>query len=338
MSADDDLHLLMRGCPLGILTLPVAAAHGFDQRDVARRVGRRQLVRPTRGAFVDADRWNAADATQQHLLRACAVAMTLRDLAALSHVSAAVWFELPLLASPGRRVHLARTGPGQGRSTARQVIHLGYGPGSVIVGPADRSRQEEGQPPGAAFFAVRPVLAALGVAQLLGFQPGVVALDAVLHRRLGTLAEAQHWQGQLAGHPGGRRLARVVAAADGLSESPLETQVRLLLISLGYRVLLQRAIFTRAGEQVGRVDIYLPDLGVIIEVDGAVKYVRSDGAANTAAVVAEKRRESALVDLGYAVVRVEHDDLQHAERLVARITTAARRVDAALLLGGPRGA
>ncbi len=151
-------------------------------------------------------------------------------------------------------------------------------------------------------------------------------MDAVLHRGLGTTDEVEHWLHRLAGRPGSRLLVRVAAAADHRSESPLETQVRLLLVSLGYRVELQRRIISADGEFVARVDLYLPDLGVVIEVDGRVKYVKDDGSGSAEALLSEKRREKALLDLGYGVVRVEYHDLQYPDRLVARITAAASRV------------
>ncbi len=316
----DDLGSLLAACPLGVLTLERAAAHGFDQREIARWVDRRALVRMSRGAFAGADAWGRASAAQQHLLRAVGMALALYGAVALSHVSAALWHDIPLVHPVGSRVHLVRTTPGQGRSHRGHLIHRTLGAGSVVAASVTAGGALGGP------AVTIPVLAAFGVAQLHGFVAGVVALDAVLHRGLTTTAEVEHWLQLLAGRPGTRLLTRVAAAADQRSESPLETQVRLLLVSLGYRVELQRRIISADGEFVARVDLYLPDLGVVVEVDGTVKYVASDGSGSVQAVMSEKRREKALVDLGFGVVRVEHHDLEYPGRLVARITAAAVRV------------
>lgn len=115
---------------------------------------------------------------------------------------------------------------------------------------------------------------------------------------------------------------RAVRDCDAGAESPLETMVRLLLIRWGYRVATQVVIRTPGGDFVGRVDLLLEDLGVVVEVDGRVKYAGRDA---TAVLLAEKRRESALTDLGYGVVRLEEADLRRPAEVMARIVAAADR-------------
>lgn len=63
---------------------------------------------------------------------------------------------------------------------------------------------------------------------------------------------------------------------------------------------------------------------MIGEFDGKVKYGRllKPGETPGDTVFREKRREDALRELGYIVVRWIWDDLLHPARLVARVTRA----------------
>jgi very-short-patch-repair endonuclease len=197
-----------------------------------------------------------------------------------------------------------------------------------MAASAGREPQDMGRPaarPVVTAWAVLPVLAALGVAELHGWVAGVTAVDAALHRGLTTVEAARGWLGRMSRRPGVRLLGRVLDAADPLCESPLETQVRLLLLGLGYRVVAQHVLRTDAGEFVARVDFWLPDLGVVVEADGAVKYVTADGAADHAAVRSERRRQQAIEILGHPVVRLEQHDVTRPESVRQRIEAAAAR-------------
>lgn len=78
----------------------------------------------------------------------------------------------------------------------------------------------------------------------------------------------------------------------------------------------QVRLVTPAG--AARVD-FLVDGLVVVEFDGAVKY---DGINGRNALVREKQRESALVDLGLEVVRVVWSDLTDTALLATRINAA----------------
>ena len=68
---------------------------------------------------------------------------------------------------------------------------------------------------------------------------------------------------------------------------------------------------------------YLPDLGVVIEFDGRVKYEGRDGAQ---ALAAEKRREDRIRALGYGIVRLTWRDLSNPGRVREAIQRAAATV------------
>ncbi|SOC52442.1 type IV toxin-antitoxin system AbiEi family antitoxin domain-containing protein [Ornithinimicrobium cerasi] len=317
----DELRVLAGRQPHGIMTLAAADGAGIAAEEMARWVRSGVLVRVFRGTYVLAEVWDAASSEARHVLRGAAHVVALEGRSVVSHTTAAAFHGLPLLAPPPESVHLARRHEGQGRSGRGFVVHETYGEGAEHVEPRDDgSRSAAGM-----VWAVLPVLAALGVAELHGWVAGVTALDAALHRRLTTVDEARGWLERLPRRPRLRLLRRVVDAADPLCESPLESQVRLLLLGLGYRVVAQHVLRTRAGEFVARVDFWLPDLGVVVEADGAVKYVRVDGSADHAAVRSERRRHQAIEALGHPVVRVEQHDLSIPEAVRQRIRSAATR-------------
>lgn len=99
--------------------------------------------------------------------------------------------------------------------------------------------------------------------------------------------------------------------ADGRVDSPLESFTRWILRQLGLPPPLLQVDVLHRGVFLGRVDFAWPELGVVLEADGMVKYV--DGALK-----AEKRRELALRRAGLEVVRSTWDDCKDPEGFAAQ--------------------
>lgn len=79
----------------------------------------------------------------------------------------------------------------------------------------------------------------------------------------------------------------------------------------------------RGRELLGRVDFWWPDLHLVGEFDGRLKYRAELGGARAKDTVwREKLREDALRALGLRIVRWTWDDALHPARLV-RILAAA---------------
>ena len=93
-----------------------------------------------------------------------------------------------------------------------------------------------------------------------------------------------------------------------------------MLADLGFRG-REPADAGPAGRFVGRVDFLVEGL-VVVEFDGLVKYAGQEGRA---ALAAEKARESAIVDLGYEVVRLVWADLANPAEVARRIRAARTR-------------
>lgn len=132
---------------------------------------------------------------------------------------------------------------------------------------------------------------------------------------MSELVEPNRW--------GVRKLRAVLDLADSGSESPGETLTRLALVRGGLRPISQVRITTR--ERTYRVDLLLELERVVVEFDGAVKY---EGLQGREALVAEKRREDALREAGYGVLRVTWREVVAAdatERLLHRVRQLTRQ-------------
>ncbi len=165
-----------------------------------------------------------------------------------------------------------------------------------------------------------------------GMRPGIVAVESALcwglvtpHELEETVARQHHWHGVIT--------ARAVLdlAGDG-SESPLESLTRLFLHDRKIALPRQQAhIETILGTM--RVDGLWDDLGVILEVDGMIKYrVAADGGLQGTVnpLDAEKIREEALASAGYTVIRMNSTDLHRWPELTeARIRRVLARAQAA---------
>ncbi|WP_199423962.1 hypothetical protein [Actinotalea solisilvae] len=140
--------------------------------------------------------------------------------------------------------------------------------------------------------------------------------------RLGVVAGEVE---RLLGAPGGRgvRRARLVwAAADPRAESPGESMTRWILTVSGLAPgELQVPVRTSMG--VFYPDLCWPEVSFCVEFDGAGKYGEGEAAAE--AVLREKRRQDALEEAGWTVVRVTWGDLQRPDQLVVRVRAGLAR-------------
>ena len=164
------------------------------------------------------------------------------------------------------------------------------------------------------------------LARSMPFEQGVAAADRAL--ALGaTVLELEAAMVRAGGLRGAGVARRVVAFADGRSESVGESLSRVLLADLGLMPEdLQHRVMD-GPRLAGRVDFAWPSLRVIGEFDGRVKYGRlleadEDGGD---AVFREKRREDRLRELGWEVVRWVWGDLAHPEVVAERLRRAFAR-------------
>jgi hypothetical protein len=290
-----------------------AVATGWPDGELSRLVRAGELSRLRRGAYVDSVL--PAEPAALHRLLVRATMAGLRRPAVVSHQSAAVLHGLPLWDVPLDRVHVTRRPRAWNDSSAVLCCHVAQLRDDEVV-------EMDG------LQVTDPVRTALDLARSLPLEAAVVALDAALH--LGALSH-ELLRGRLfdiAGTPGSRTAARAVTAADGRSESVGESRSRVIL----YRWKLppsdlQFEIRSPSGVLVARSDFVWEADRLVGEFDGRIKYGRllRPGQDAGDAVRDEKRREDAVRDENWGVVRWVWADLEVPHRFAARVRRGLER-------------
>ncbi|WIM67397.1 hypothetical protein QP027_09855 [Corynebacterium breve] len=169
--------------------------------------------------------------------------------------------------------------------------------------------------------AVHRVRAFLDIARYHGFAEGLVAADWLL--ATGFTKQTLTTQLNLLGRVKGVAVARrCIAHAVAKSESPYESFARALLIEAGIGDLeVQKHVGSRT-----RVDLCVAGF-LIIEVDGESKYDGATfGKSTDSVIVAERKREKWLQNLGYRVLRVSPADLhRHSASFAATVRSIVAR-------------
>lgn len=132
----------------------------------------------------------------------------------------------------------------------------------------------------------------------------VVALDMALHADLVDVPSLALWVHSHVGANGVKRLRRAVSLAEPRVESPMETRLRLELMRARLPApIVQKELCDAAGRFLARVDLFYSDVRLVIEFDGQNHKER---------LSADVKRQNALVNAGYHIIRFTAVDL--AER------------------------
>ncbi len=155
----------------------------------------------------------------------------------------------------------------------------------------------------------------------------VVAIDMALHAGLVQLGMLVGHVQTNAGAKGIKRLRQAVSLTSPLAESPMETRLRLELIAAGLPApSVQVELHDTSGYFVGRADLYYPDVRLVIEFDGQNHKDR---------LVADARRQNALVNAGYHVLRFTAADLRNRGSIGAEVSRARELLSRNLRSSGP---
>jgi very-short-patch-repair endonuclease len=130
---------------------------------------------------------------------------------------------------------------------------------------------------------------------------GVIVVELGVTRRVTDLRRLSVWAGTHSRYRGIERLRRAVNLAEPGSESPMETRLRMLLVSGGLpRPRVQVALFDETGMFIARADLLYPAQRLVIEYDGTTHrdWLQSDN-----------RRQNRLIDAGYRVLRFTASDV-----------------------------
>lgn len=286
----------------GLVTTSQAADLGVDRWALSALVAAKQLVRLGRGVYaLPAPELETPGGRHEAMARG---ALLTYPAAALSGITAVLAYGLPTVGELPTRPRLVADLP---REVLTQSLILRPRRGECLV-PTDWGQ------------TVAVADAVVQVAREHGTGPGLVAADAALHSGVVTVEQLEKVAERVNGWPRYGRVRTMMAMLDGRSESPGETLLRLELTAAGIETTPQVEIRDPQGRLVGRVDLLVKGLKLVIEFDGLVKY--RDGGAE--ALVAEKRREDELRALGYVVVRIVWADLHHPVQLLARVRAAMK--------------
>ncbi|MGW0433033.1 endonuclease domain-containing protein [Micromonospora sp. NPDC003197] len=152
-----------------------------------------------------------------------------------------------------------------------------------------------------------------------GQTEAVVAVDALLHRRVVRLPTLGEYLATHRGWPGTAQLRKVLTLAEPLSESPMETRLRLLLHNAGAPPLTaQHDVHDGRGRFLGRMDLAYPQWRIAIEYEGDHHRERNHFRRDVT-------RLNALRAAGWLVLRFTADDvLRHPAQIIRQVNQAIR--------------
>lgn len=148
----------------------------------------------------------------------------------------------------------------------------------------------------------------VAVAQRIGLLDLIVLIDGVLHEQGCTREDLEE---VARARRGGPRLRAALALADGRSESPWESLLRMLHVACGVPVQPQAELFDEAGRFVARADLLITGTRTLQEYDGAVHRDRGQYAR-------DRRRDSALADAGYVRHGYVAPDVRYRAAMILR--------------------
>ncbi len=257
-------------------------AKGFGYAELSRLVRRGELEHLRRGAYAPHSTDGLNDVDRHRRLVRATMAMLARGV--LSHRSAAVLHGLPLPRGGLELVQVTQPEAASGRR--RGHVHRFASP----LDPAEVSVID-----GVPVTDLARTVVDLG--RTLRLADAVAAADAALRQGLDPVTLGTALAGAR-GRPGVADARRVVAFADGRSESAGESHSRVLLHRIGLAPSsLQHEVHDDLGRLVGRSDFVWEAERTLGEFDGRVKYGRLLGPGQPAGDVlwAEKQRRTRCV-------------------------------------------
>ncbi len=295
-----------------IRTAAELKAAGKSPAQIGRLVRQGNLVRLRYGVYASGDmvRQVRGRADGNRLLYVAAALAATDPGAIASHESAACIHGIDLISGTdtARKAQISLTVPPGRNRTGRGDLHVH----SALL-PAAHVTEVYGMP------VTTPARTVIDLARSLDFRAGVVAADSALHRKLVTKAELESVRADCSRWPGAARAAEVVAFADALSESVLESLARVVFRDCGLPP-PELQVWVGGAEVVGRADFLWRRFRTVAEVDGRMKY------ANSVRAVRQLERDRQLRDAGYEVVHFTWNDINENPGYVnAAIRKAFRR-------------
>lgn len=294
-------------------------------RDVAAAIlaakRRRELVRARPRAYVDSERWNESTAIDRKLVRIRAVAADLADPVIVGRDAARV-HGIPLLGHVEENVSILSRREGGSRRRGGITERRFALPLQV--------EEVDGIP---VTSIVDTVLDVVRFAR--EEREGIVALDHVLRREMREDRDPESLRATIDARRrefgGGRGTAsskRLIAFADPLAESPLESISRHAIDRAGFPPPVLQKVWRLPGGRGARSDFYFEAANVIGEADGDAKYSLGPGSPEEAvlrAAKAERERDELLRALGPLTTHWTWADAWARTPLVTKLLRAGVR-------------
>jgi hypothetical protein len=173
-------------------------------------------------------------------------------------------------------------------------------------------------------WATSPAWTAIEVARGLRRPRALATLDAAL--RSNTCSRPDLWRAAIeqAGRRGIVAVRNLISLADPRAESPMESEARLAMIDGNLPTPeLQYEVLDGNGE-LRRLDFAWPDQRIAVEYDGM------DWHSGPEAMKRDRRRQAALLDIGWVVIAIVFEDVRYRPReLAGRIDAQLCRARAA---------
>ena len=271
-----------------VILLRDADAAGVSRAVVRRMFDRGEVRRVGKAAFAPTSVIETASAWEAFRLKSIAFGRSAGPGTFLTGAAAAAVLGLPMVSEPPALPAALRPGNahiGHDRTPYGRVRH-GHLP------PQHQHRHGR-------VATVSPAYCVVDIARHFGAKDGLVAADRVLASGVSREVLARLVT-EMQNYPGIVTAGWVVEHADARAESPLESLGRLAFLSAGLSAPVSNAWIPVAGRWY-RADHLLPDAGVILEADGAVKY---DNRPDASVLVSDDRdRERRLRSLSFGLVR-----------------------------------
>jgi hypothetical protein len=287
-------------------------AEGWSPAELARLGRSGEVQRIRRGAYECAPARSAERREQHRRLIQATLRQTSVD-SAISHMSAAVLHQLPIWNDQLGKVHITRNQSGGGK--VRRYVHLHAAPLPEID-----VCEIQGQRVTTLARTVFDLLRTLTMERSVSIGDAAFRLGLTLEDLAEVAGRCIGWRGML-------RARRVMNLLDARSESAGESYSRVFLDRIGIPTPIPQYEVWQHGVLVGRADFGWKEFRTLGEFDGKEQYGRLLKPGQTAAdaVFQEKRREDALRDLGWQIVRWIWEDLYHPEELGRRLQRAFER-------------
>ena len=278
-------------------------------------------MRVRSGVYLPRDDWNCLNADGRYRARVAATATATAVGTQFSHDSAAAMWRLPTLGPWSRDLHVLGARQSGGRSNAGLRYHG--------VGRDHSPATFNG------FDVTSLARTVIDISCTTSFARAVCMVDDALRppqegdfrHALGipaiTPIELAAQIAQLAPYYGSARASRVIEFASGRSGSPGESLSRVNIHVLGFPAPQLQVPFSDDEGFIGYVDFYWPELDLIGEFDGEMKYRDPRylrGRSTQQAVIDEKYREDRLRRVCRALARWDWMTAQNRDLLAARLS------------------